>query len=91
MFSHIAREIRTHLIDYLVLVSASVVFLLFLRIFQGQRLESFLTILIFASFYTMWGIVHHTHLNTLKYKNVVEYVAVSFLMLALCALFFSLI
>lgn len=91
MILHIIREIRTHSVDYSVLIIASGVFLLFLRIFQGQRLESFLTILIFAAFYTMWGIIHHARLHTLKYKNVVEYVAVSFLMLALCAFFFSLL
>lgn len=91
MIAHIIQEVRKHAIDYLVLASGSALFLLYLRIFQGERLESFLTLLIFASFYTMWGIVHHTRNNTLHMKNVLEYIAVSFLMLVLVSLFYMLI
>jgi len=91
LFKSVRKELSAHTLDYLILVSASVVFLLFLRMFRGERTESLLTLLIFTSFYIMWGLVHHTKEKTLHIKNVLEYIIISFVILLLSIVAFSLV
>lgn len=75
--------------DYLVLVTASVFFLLFLRTFQGEKLISFLILLTFVSFYILWGILHHVREKNLHLKNVLEYILIGFCILILLTVVFS--
>ena len=80
--SHLKRNAGT-LFDYLVLVTASIFFLLFLKAFQGEKLISFLVLVLFVSFYILWGIFHHMREQTLHMKNVLEYILIGFCILIL--------
>lgn len=75
--------------DYLVLITASIFFLLFLKAFQGEKLISFLVLFAFVSFYILWGIVHHLREETLHMKNVLEYILIGFCVLILLTVVFS--
>ncbi len=77
------------LLDYLVLISFSVFFLMFLKMFQGEKLVSFLVLLTFVSFYILWGIVHHMREKTLHLKNVIEYILIGFAILIVLTVAFS--
>ncbi len=82
-------ELGTHHIDYLVLITATVFFLLFLKFFQGERNASYLTVFIFSSFYIVWGIIHHMRDDSVHLKNVLEYILISFGVLLLMMVLFS--
>lgn len=83
-------ELGTHHIDYLVLITATVFFLLFLKFFQGQRNASYLTVLTFSAFYIVWGITHHVRDDSVHLKNVLEYILISFgVLLLMMVLFLS--
>ena len=75
--------------DYLVLVTGSVFFLLFLKAFQGEKLISFLVLLTFVSFYIIWGILHHLREESLHLKNVIEYILIGFCILILLTVLFT--
>lgn len=82
-------ELGTHHIDYLVLITTAVCFLLFLKFFQGERNASYLTVLSFSAFYIVWGIVHHVRDDSIHLKNVLEYILISFGVLLLVMVLFS--
>ena len=82
-------EVGKNSADYLVLVTATIFFLLFLQFFQGERFASYATILTFASFYIIWGVVHHVRDDTIHLKNVLEYILISFGVLLLVTVLFS--
>lgn len=76
---HIIKDIKAHLSHYLVLVFILLFggfsFLYFQANPQAQIMSAFLT----ASFYVLWGIVHHLLEGNLHLRIVIEYVAVSLL------------
>ncbi len=86
LIKHIRKELRTHTFDYLLLLSAGVVFLVTLEIFKGQRFLEFIVLLGFASFYIIWGMYHHIIDQTLHLKNVIEYVFIGFIIIFLVKL-----
>jgi len=71
-------ELKNHLIDYLLLITAGVFFLLFLHLFAGNRTYTFLSLLAFVSFYIIWAIYHHIRNDDLHLKTVVEYILIGF-------------
>ena len=73
---HIRKEIKKNLFDYLLLFTAGVLFLISLNIFKGERLLEFIILLIFISFYIIWGIYHHIIEDSLHLKTVVEYILI---------------
>jgi hypothetical protein len=77
------KEIKKHLFDYLLLISAGVFFVVALNIFRGERLIDFIILLAFTSFYIIWGIYHHIIDDTLHLKIVLEYVLIGFTLLFL--------
>lgn len=77
------KELRKHLIDYLILITSGVFFLIFLKIFQGEKILSFIILLLFGSFYILWGIYHHAVSKTLHLKNVIEYILIGFTVILL--------
>jgi hypothetical protein len=84
----IKSELGTHYVDYLVLITATVFFLLFLKFFQGERNASYLTVLAFSAFYIIWGMVHHIRDDSVHLKNVLEYILIGFgVLLLMIALF----
>lgn len=86
--SHLKKEVKRSPIDYLLLLTSGIFFLLFLQMFMGERMESLLVLFVFACFYVGWGIVHHIHDRTLHVKNVVEYIVISFSVLLLLLMVF---
>mgnify|MGYP000156239831 CR=1 FL=1 len=80
---HIKKEIKKHLFDYLLLISAGIFFLIGLNIFRGERLIEFILLLAFTSFYIIWGVYHHIIEDTLHLKIVLEYVLIGFTLLFL--------
>ena len=87
-YSHMKTRV-TSITDYLVLFTCSIFFLLFLKMFQGEKVLSFLVLLTFVSFYILWGIVHHMREKTLHLKNVIEYTLIGFAILVVLTAAFS--
>lgn len=83
------KELKSSTLDYLLLFTGSVLFLLFLQLFQGQRVLSFLVILVFVSLYVFWGILHHSAEKTLNLKSVLEYIFIGLTILLLLIVVFS--
>jgi len=75
---HLKKEVKGHLLDYLLLLTAGIFFLISLSLFKGERLIEFILLLSFASFYIIWGIYHHFIEDTLHLKIVIEYILIAF-------------
>lgn len=79
----VRKEINKSLFDYLLLITAGVLFLISLNTFKGERLLEFIILFIFISFYILWGIYHHIIEDTLHLKIVIEYILVAFTLMFL--------
>lgn len=79
----VRSEVNKHFFDYLMLFTAGVFFIISINIFRGERTNEFIVLLIFVSFYIVWGIYHHIIENTLHIKTVVEYILIGFILLFL--------
>ena len=77
-FNQLKKELTQHYFDYLLLITAGIFFLISLNLFKGERLLEFLILLIFISFYILWGVYHHIIEDTLHLKTVVEYILIGF-------------
>lgn len=86
--THLKKEVKRAPIDYLLLLTSAIFFLVFLQLFQGERTESMMVLLVFAGFYVAWGIIHHIHDRTLHVKNMVEYIVIAFSVLLLLLMLF---
>ncbi|NTU46175.1 hypothetical protein HGA88_00965 [Candidatus Roizmanbacteria bacterium] len=75
------QQIKKHLFDYLLLVTAGVLFLFFLQIFNGEKLLQFIIFLAFTSFYIIWGVYHHVIEDSVHLKSLVEYILIGFTIL----------
>ena len=71
-------EIKKHLFDYLLLVTAGIFFLVALNIFKGERFLEFIFLTSFATFYIIWGVYHHVIEDSLHLKIVIEYILIAF-------------
>lgn len=89
IFSLLKKELKSSLLDYLLLLTGSILFLVFLQLFQGQRIMSFIVIFAFVSLYILWGILHHSAEKTLNLKIVIEYVFIGLTILLLLTVVFS--
>ena len=78
MFNHLKKELKKHSLDYLLLVTAGIFFLISLQIFKGERLLEFILLLFFVSFYIIWGIYHHALNKDIHLKTILEYVLIGF-------------
>lgn len=78
---HIIKELRTHMADYLLLVSAGVCFLVLLLGFKGQRVIEYFTVIGFAGFYILWALYHHGLQKSIRFKNMLEYILIAVLVL----------
>ncbi len=85
-FTQIKLEIKKNGFDYGLLIIGSVFFLIFLRLFEGYKLYSFIVLLFFVIFYMVWGAYHHAKLKSLHMKNVVEYILIGFTVMYLLKL-----
>ncbi|MFA6017221.1 MAG: hypothetical protein WC744_03990 [Patescibacteria group bacterium] len=83
LFSHFAKELKNHLFDYLLLITAGIFFLILLNIFRGERVIEFVILVCFAFFYIIWGVYHHIVNETLHLKTVVEYILIAFIIIFL--------
>lgn len=72
------KEFRKHLLDYLILFTSGIFFLMGLSIFRGEKSAEFIIVFAFTSFYMVWGIYHHIVENTLHLKTVIEYILIGF-------------
>jgi len=81
------KELKKNAFDYLLLCTGGVVFLLFLRLFQGYRTYSFIIICLFVGFYVFWGQYHHTKMRKVRLAHIVEYILIGFTVLFLLLLF----
>lgn len=75
---HLHKELKKHLFDYLLLITAGVFFLLSINLFQGERFLEFIILLAFVSFYILWGVYHHVVSENLHLKIVLEYILIGF-------------
>lgn len=75
------KEFSRHLLDYLILFTASVLFLVLVKNFEGERIKSFVSLVGFVFFYIAWGAYHHSREKTLHLKTVLEYILIGFIAL----------
>ncbi len=87
-FSAVKKEVAENLLDYLVLTTGSVLFLVLLGSLRGEKTKSFFVLAGFVFFYIIWGIYHHAHDETLHRKTVLEYVLIGFIALFILAIAF---
>ena len=83
MINYIKKEVKKHAFDYLILLIASIFFILALNLFRGERFLEFVILLAFVSFYVVWGVYHHAMNDHLSIKIVLEYVMIGFIFLFL--------
>lgn len=76
--TYLKKEVKKNLLDYLILFTAGVFFVVSLNLFKGERVLQFIVLLGFASFYIVWGIYHHIIEDTLHLKTVIEYILIAF-------------
>ncbi len=79
----IKKEFKKNLFDYLLLMTAGVLFLISINVFKGESLIEFIILFMFVSFYILWGIYHHIIEDSLHLKTVVEYVLIAFTLMFL--------
>ncbi len=72
------KELRTHTLDYLLLFTAGVFFIVSLNMFKGDRFMEFILLIAFSCFYIIWGIYHHIIEDSLHLKIVLEYILIAF-------------
>lgn len=76
---HLVSDIKEHFFHYLtlafILIFGIIAFIYFRRYPQAQEISIFLT----ASFYVLWGIVHHYIEGDLHLRIIFEYLAVALL------------
>jgi len=89
LITYLKKDFVKNLLDYLTLLIGSVLFLIFLQLFQGERFISFITVLTFVVFYILWGTYHHIGKENLKFKNLVEYIFIAFTVFLLITIIFS--
>lgn len=85
---NLKKELRHHGLDYLLLALTGIVFLSLLKLFQGQRLLSFLATFSFVISYIFWAIYHHNKQEIREFKNVLEYVLIGITVLLFIGLIF---
>jgi len=79
LLRHIRQEMwQRHLFDYLLILTASVFFILAIRIFAGMRGIQIFIFVAFTVFYISWGIYHHILTKTLRLKIMLEYMLIGF-------------
>lgn len=75
IFKDIKEQLGHYLVLLFILTFGAVAFFYFQRYPQAQIVSLFLT----ASFYVLWGIVHHYQQGDLHLRIILEYVAVAIL------------
>jgi len=78
LITYFKKEIKGSALDYLLLMTAGIFFLVSINVFKGERLLEFIILLAFTSFYIIWGISHHIIKDTLHLKTVIEYILIAF-------------
>lgn len=76
------------MLDYLILTTGAVFLILYLKIFQGERISSFLILLSFVLFYIVWAFYHHSKDESLNIKTMIEYIFIGFTILLLLIVIF---
>jgi len=87
--NHLKKDFISNLFDYLLLFSGGILFLVFLKIFTGQKMIEFTLLLFFVSFYIIWGVYHHTSHRNVHLKIVIEYILIGFSVVFISRLLFN--
>lgn len=74
---------KNHILDYFILFTAGVFFIIAFYVFRGERLIQFLILAGFTSFYILWGLYHHLVRDKLHLKTIIEYIFFGFIALLL--------
>lgn len=74
---YISDEVKKHIFEYLLLLTAGVFFIFLLSLFKGDRYSQFTIMVFFAAVYLLWGIIHHRIHRTLHVKIVIEYMLIA--------------
>ena len=82
------KHLRKHLTYYLVVLVTQGLGLLAIALNNGQRTLQVLFLVLMASFYILWGVIHHYIHHDLHPKVVLEYVLMG--VLAITVVYFLL-
>lgn len=83
LLSHLTKELKKHIFDYLLLLSSGAAFLVFISVLRGEPSLQFIAIVAFVAFYVIWGVYHHAVNRDIRLKIVVEYILIGFTILYL--------
>lgn len=79
LLNHFLGELKKNIINYLVLITVGIGFLITLNLFKGEHTTQFVCLLFFVFFYMIWGIDHHfRETKKIDYKIVIEYIIFGF-------------
>ena len=83
VLEQIISDVKTHILEYLVLLTTALFFVVLLSVFKGEHTKQFIVVILFTLYYVMWGIIHHSRNQTLNIKIVLEYIFIGVLALLL--------
>ena len=76
--SKLGKELERYAIDYLVLISATVITISILSLYRGMPSAQFSMLVLYVTFYIFWGVMHHIRDKTFHMKIIMEYVLIGF-------------
>lgn len=76
------KDIKKHPRDYLILIAGVVLILIAFTLSSPNETSQRACAILLGSFYTLWGIWHHTQDNSLTKATLLEYLAMSMLVSA---------
>lgn len=79
----IKNDFKRDYLDYFLLISAGILFIIGLNAFRGERLIQFIILFCFSSFYIIWGSYHHLIKDLFRLKILLEYIIIAFIALFL--------
>jgi len=79
----IKNDIKTHVLEYLVLLTTAIFFVVLLAIFRGSQTKQLIIVGLFTIYYVVWGVIHHSRDQSLSLKIVLEYIFIGALALLL--------
>lgn len=76
---NLKKLVKSHTIDYLVIITLLIVFFLSIILFHFSHLTIKTLTVFFALGYAVWGVTHHHKAGHIDKKILLEYLGISFL------------
>lgn len=84
----LVQEIKIHAVDYALLFTISIMTMIFLINFRGQRSVQLTIFIFYALCYIGWSLLHHIKSKTFHHKIIMEYILIAGCILMTLLVFF---